>query len=59
MKIHMHTTDCVQYGKDAHSHIGEDGSPHIGNSESTEEENKKLDSDGKVDVLFYNAEAFL
>lgn len=56
--LHKERADCVQNGKDHDAHIGEDGEPHIGQTDCAEEEAEKLDADGEDDILVHDAHAF-
>ena len=39
-------------------HIGEDGKPHVGYAQGSQEQAYELDADGEYDVLIYYAQTF-
>ena len=44
-------TDGVEHCQDHHTHIGEDGQPHIGEPQGHKHQTRQLDADGKDDVF--------
>ena len=50
-------TDGVEHCQDHHTHIGEDGQPHIGEPQGHKHQTRQLDADGKDDVFIDDPQA--
>ena len=46
----------VYDSEDADADVGEDGEPHIGKAEGTEDQNEELDAEGEDDIFLRDAQ---